>query len=348
LAVLRRARFSLVTALVAASIVAAPTAALILGSELPPPTPPPAASGSDYWDLPTGSEIAFEFVPAAAGTQASGDGNPIVFLHDFGHLVREADIAFFRQFSDAGFDVYLYDQAGSGRSGWLEAIGAYTIDRHVRDLEAVRRVIRADRLILIGHAGGAELAARYMVTHPDRVERAVFYGPTPLWHDDQFAFEEGRTAASPVQALVTLNLPARMTVPPAVADAVAAYSPRTAQAYVPQASMVTWSDQVVDLGRLVCFGEDPPAVQASGHNRYAGTVARVSANRGRDPRPALGQLVIPTLLLRGTCDPVEETVIGQYENALPTMRTVLIEGAGSAPHLTRPDAVWEVLAAFLE
>jgi pimeloyl-ACP methyl ester carboxylesterase/uncharacterized membrane protein YvlD (DUF360 family) len=343
LAVVRRARFALVTALVASAVVAVPAALLILATEPPVPAavPEPSAEGV-YWELPTGSRIAYQALPATATTSDTGrESNPIVFLHDFGHAVLEADVAFFRRFSDAGFDVYLYDQVGSGRSGWLDEIGDYTVRRHVRDLEAIRRTIRADRLILVGHAGGAELAARYMVTHPDRVESVVFYGPTPLWDDDQFAFEEVRTAASPVFAL------SRSDVPPRVAVAVAAYSPRTAQAYLPQASVVTWSDQVVDLGRLVCLGSEGPS-RSPGLNLYAETVARTSANRAPDPRPALGLLPIPALLIRGTCDPVEETVVAQYATALPLLRTTLIEGAGSLPHLSQPDAVWEALLAFLE
>ena len=350
LAVNRRAGFTLITALLSASLVAAPVTALVLASELPPPAaaPEPGAA-TNYWELPTGSRIAFDAFPAAASTHDGADSNPILFLHDFGHAVLDADRAFFRQFADAGFDVYLYDQVGSGRSGWLDEIGAYTVDRHVRDLERIRAMIRADRLILIGHAGGAELAARYMVTHPDRVESVVFYGPTPLWDDDQFALEESRTAASPVSALATLNVSPRVDVPPRVAHAIAAHSPATAETYVPQPSMVTWSTEVIDLGRLVCFGAEPPAMPEEGHyNLYAGTVARVSANRTRDPRPGLANLLIPALLMRGTCDPVEETVVAQYENALPTMRTVIIEGAGSAPHLSRPDAVLEVLMEFFD
>jgi pimeloyl-ACP methyl ester carboxylesterase len=37
-----------------------------------------------------------------------------------------------------------------------------------------------------------------------------------------------------------------------------------------------------------------------------------------------------------------------YERVTYTaLRTVTVEGAGSLPHLSRPDAVWEVLAEFL-
>jgi pimeloyl-ACP methyl ester carboxylesterase/uncharacterized membrane protein YvlD (DUF360 family) len=343
LAVSRRARFSLVTVLIASAVVAAPAAALILTAELPLPAPlPEPMPGTAHWELPTGSRIAFRAFPS--GATGDGERNPIVFLHDFGQVVLEADAVFFSRFNEAGFDVYLYDQVGSGRSGWLDEIEQYTVSRHVRDLEMIRTAIRADRLIFIGHAGGAELAARYMVAHPNRVERVVFYGPTPLWDDDQFALEEVRTAASPVIALAPSD------VPPRVAVAVAAYSPRTAQRYVPQASIVTWSNEVVDLGRLVCLGsEAPPAPEpAAGYNLYAATVARVSANRAPDPRPALGLLPIPALLIRGTCDPVEETVVAQYEATLPLLRTTLIEGAGSLPHLSQPDAVWDALLAFLE
>lgn len=346
LALPRRARFSLITAAVATLIVAAPAVVLILNSELPPPTPEPEPGpGASYWGLPTGSQIAYYDFAAVGGTER----NPIIFLHDFGQAVLETDRSFLQPFSDAGFDVYLYDQVGCGRSGRLADIAAYTIDRHLDDLEAIRETIRADRLILIGYAGGAELAARYMIEHPDRVERVIFYGPTPLWDDDQFAIEESRTAASPVNNWLELD------IPPVVAVAIAAYSPKTAQRYVPQAAMVTWSNEMIDSGQWVCLGQTPPRIEAPGkpttqkpgYNRYVETVTRVSSDRGQDPRPELEDLLVPTILLRGSCDPVEETVVAQYQTALPYLMAVEFEGAGRMPHLSQATAVQEVMMEFL-
>lgn len=341
LAVARRARFSLIATGLATLAVAIPAALLILTSRPPTPAPlPTPRPETAYWTLSTGSRIAYS---AFEADPTPPTRNPIVYLHDFGRAVLDTDIAFFRRFRDAGFDVYLYDQVGCGLSERLDDIEAYTIERHVRDLEAIRETIQADRLILVGHAGGAEIAARYMVAHRDRVERVVFYSPTPLWEDQFYVIEESRTAMSPFDRITTLE------VPPLVAVAVAGHSPRTAQAYVSQAAMTTWADRTTDEALMVCAGDQAlaPRPNSPGYNPYAAVVGETTADRSSDPRPALRQLLVPTVLLRGSCDLVGEDVVTQYQEAIPYLRTYLIEEAGSMIHLSRPEEVEEILLIFL-
>jgi proline iminopeptidase len=260
------------------------------------PTPRPETR---FWSLRTGSHIAYSAFAAEAGDVQR---NPVVFLHGGpGRAVLDEDIAFFGTFTEEGFDVYLYDQVGSGLSSRLEDIEAYTVERHVRDLEAIRETIRADRLILIAHHAGAEIAARYMTRHRDRVERVVFYSPTPLWDDRSFAVEQTRTAAFPSEPLTLQDLR------PSIALAIAVHSPRTAQRYLSQHEITAWSDRRIDERIMVCPGDADlaPQPRAPGFNRYAEVVGRVTADSPPDPRPALRQVLIPTVLLRGDCDPID-------------------------------------------
>jgi pimeloyl-ACP methyl ester carboxylesterase len=67
----------------------------------------------------------------------------------------------------AGFDVYAYDQIGAGRSARLADVKAYTVARHVADLEAIRTTIGAEKIVLIGNSWGGTLAANYLAAHPE-------------------------------------------------------------------------------------------------------------------------------------------------------------------------------------
>jgi proline iminopeptidase len=78
--------------------------------------------------------------------------------------------------ADEGFDVYNYHQVGAGLSSRLGA-SQCTVDRHVVDLDAIRVILGAEKVILIGASWGGQLIAEYMAAHPARVERAVVVSP---------------------------------------------------------------------------------------------------------------------------------------------------------------------------
>jgi pimeloyl-ACP methyl ester carboxylesterase len=115
-----------------------------------------------------------------------------------------------------GREVVTFDQRGIGRSGLircptLEGLGEqtlhvggatadcaerlgprrafYTTRDSVEDLEAVRRAVRAERVILYGTSYGTKLALAYAAAYPQRVERLVLdsvvaaNGPDPFMRD---------------------------------------------------------------------------------------------------------------------------------------------------------------------
>ncbi|MGC9349530.1 MAG: alpha/beta fold hydrolase [Anaerolineae bacterium] len=342
LALERQARFSVLATLAATLLVALPVTVLIF-TEKPvqlQATPEPRPETA-YWELPTGSRIAYSHFAAP-----DSDRNPIVVLHGGpGWGVRDSDIAFFPRFSEGGFDVYLYDQVGCGLSGRLEKIADYTISRHTEDLEEIRETIRADRLILVAHEAGAEIAVRYMVEHRDRVEAVIFYSPTSLWDDEEFISDETRTAAWPIDPTRTIEFAVR----PTVALAIAYHSPKTAQAYVPQTEMIAWGNRIFNMEAMVCVGDEElvPESETPGYNPYVEIVGQVTANRPPDPRPSLHNLFIPTILLRGACDSVDPAVVDQYLDAIPYLQVQRIEGAGSMLHLSQPGLVEAIILEFL-
>jgi proline iminopeptidase len=347
LALDRRAVFATLVALPATALVVVPVTVQLFAAvpDLPDASPEPRA-GTAYWELPTGSRIAYSAFPARGGTER----NPIVYLHGgLGWAVLDTDIAFFRRFADSGsasglgFDVYLYDMVGTGLSDRLEDVREYTLARHVRDLEAIRETIGADRLILVAHAEGAEVAIRYMIAHRDRVERVVFYSPTPMWDDQRYLESSLRTAAGLMPSDAVPGL--RQTV----ALALGLYSPRTAAAYVSQDEMTSWADRYTDEGAMVC-AEDrglAPDPRSPGYNPYVGLMGDITDDVKPDPRKALREVFVPTILIRGECDPVHWGVVQQYWEAVPNLYVYYVEDAGSMLHLSQPERVHALLRAFL-
>lgn len=340
LALHRRALFAGIVTILVSAVVITPVSLLLFA-----PAPDITATGSQYlpdttcWELPTGSRIAYRHLTSQTGIER----NPIIYLHGgLGRAVLDTDITFFREFTDEGFDIYLYDLVGTGLSGRLDDIRDYNISRHVDDLEAIREMIKADRLMIVAHAEGAEIAVRYMIKHQDRVERVVFYSPTPMWNDQDYFKGISRTA-------VNLMTPAALeSGRQTVALALGLYSPRTAQAYVSQEEMTYWSDRLTDEGLMVCAGDEAlaPIPRSPGYNAYVSLMGDITDDIRPDPRVRLREVFVPTILLRGECDYVDWGVVLQYWEAVPNIQVYYVKDAGSMLHLSQPDLVQEILLAF--
>jgi pimeloyl-ACP methyl ester carboxylesterase len=102
----------------------------------------------------------------------------VIFLHGGpGVPDMRGDSEYFGRLARDGFEVYVYDMVGTGRSSRLADPRGYTLGRDVADLEAIREKIGAERVFLVGHSYGGTLAAAYAASYPERVVRMVLSFP---------------------------------------------------------------------------------------------------------------------------------------------------------------------------
>ncbi|WP_103510406.1 alpha/beta fold hydrolase [Streptomyces sp. SM13] len=105
---------------------------------------------------------------------AVGDGEPLICLPggptDAGYLGDLGGLSEHRR-------LILLDPRGTGRSARPEEAASYRCDRQVGDVEALRVHLGLDRMDILAHSGGANLAVRYAARHPRRVGRLVLVGP---------------------------------------------------------------------------------------------------------------------------------------------------------------------------
>lgn len=315
--------WSLYVGLVAATTVFQP-----LGYTYVPKEPPAATA---YWDLPTGSRLAYVLMPARGTPRAT----PIISLHGGpgapGSFVPGRDDELL---TAAGFNVYHYDQIGSGASARLADVTGYTLARHVADLEAIRQELGAERLILIGGSWGGTLAAHYLATHPERVERVVFRSPGPIWAPGFAEVDTGSggDASAIIAELATLRF--------VVVFGLQQINARAAANLAPDTEMSAFFQQV--LSRVIasdvasCPSAEAPAVPPrppafpTGFGYYANMLTTASVNRTPDPRPALAELTTPTLVLRGECDRMLLAVHEEYRRLLRAAELRILPGVGHA------------------
>jgi proline iminopeptidase len=311
--------------------------------------PPLVPAGVRYWNLRTGSHIAYLKISAPGKASVT----PIILV---GGGPGEEDVAdtsqtqFFGQLAREGYAVYFYDQIGSGLSARLADPGQYTLARHVADLEAIRETIGARQVILMGASWGGTLVATYMATYPQHVAKAIFTSPAPIneaeWSDEG-QITARLSAAAQQQYHTTL------------------YTPRFITWYLlglinPRAAHNLLSDQEADAffntflhvisPATVCDPAHVPTGPVHGNGFYDNIFTTIAAQHRPghvNPRTLLASNHTPTLILTGACNYIKWAVTWQYKATLPNATVLFFPQAGHVIYLDQPALYLACIRAFL-
>lgn len=131
-----------------------------------------------YWAMMDGYKIAYTIIEG----DTANVNPPIIFLHGGpSGYIHSAIITQMKEVAAKGYDVYLYDQIGSGLSDRLPKPKDYSFERHLKDLnEIINTQIKANSVILIGHSFGGILATHYTANHPDKISKLILSSPGDL------------------------------------------------------------------------------------------------------------------------------------------------------------------------
>jgi pimeloyl-ACP methyl ester carboxylesterase len=320
-------------------------AAVTVLQPMPRPAPGPVPADVRYWNLPTGSRIAYVALHGAGAVRPT----PVIFLHGGPGTPSEGIPAGGAQLAAAGFDVYSYDQLGAGRSSRLKDVTGYTVARDVADLDAIRRTLGADKVVLVGESWGGSLLAQYLAAHGDHVARAVFVSPGALWGHQYPGTEAGNpwsrlTPAEHARYDQLVDQP-RLIAAALLMDV----NPNAAHALVGDDEADHWLHELALAGKdsTTCKGAAPVPVHDNPQGFYTNQVTSRDFDQLPDPRPALRAVQVPSLILRGSCDFMKPQVTQEYRDTLPHSRLVLIDGAGHDIPAGRPALYTALLTAFL-
>jgi proline iminopeptidase len=234
-----------------------------------------------------------------------------------------------------------YDQRGGGRSQRLgDDAALYTMERHVADLEALRREFGIERLTLVAHSFGPAIAARYAMAHPDRVARMIFIGPVPpragdLWKRYAANLESGLTPEERAELtrLETAMVSGEDPVQACRAYWAIAVKPRLAS-----------PDLASRLTGEFC-GAGAEAIRAG--MGVAGPHTLTSLGEW-DFRPDLAKVKAPTLIIHGEAEAIPMDLVEEWTAALPSAKLVKVAGASHFPYVEKPELVWPAIESFLQ
>ncbi len=303
----------------------APGAARRAAAALQPP--PQQGTPAGFWTVAPGIRLRHFEAGADSGTDVlvvhGGPGYPPVrpwLAADYtGPAVRWV----FYQQRGCGESTHPVQRLGSNFWRDLQAAErTLGLGAQVADIERIRRILGQDRLVLVGHSFGADIAALYAAEFPEHVRALVFVSPAPL-------------LVMPAPGPDLFESVGRR-LPPAMAADYAAYR-----------------RQYFDFRRLFRLSDDSLSALYGGFTRFYGAAmgpgvaapasavggpapgpggwmtlaVYLSMGRRHDWRAALVPVTAPVLVLHGAGDLQPESQSRAFAALFPHARFEVIPGA---------------------
>lgn len=207
--------------------------------------------------------------------------------------------------------IIFYDQRGTGKSPPARSPEDMTVDRMVRDLEALRQQLKVERIDLLGHSFGGIISMAYAARYPQHVAHLVLVGSgaaKPAEHE--FLFD--KLYPEIVAAIPPDSSPAGQMG----CIAIDAYD---RMSYYDQRNRALESGDAGTFSQEVC------------------TEVMLDAMK-LDLYPALAKLDVPTLVINGRFDAnVSPTVAYKISQTIPGARLVYFERSGHSPQVEEPE-----------
>jgi proline iminopeptidase len=302
-------------------------------------------AGTRYWDLATGSRIAYTVIPARGDKKPF----PLIYLHGGpGAGITNLEIKTLGKLADYGYDVYLYDQVGCGHSARLENINDYSAERHRKDLEEIVKQINADKVILIGQSWGAILSVLYLADNPGKVEKLIITAPAAIQPENKAYGGIAPSDSLNLRAPMYTNRQANIYTATLRSKAVEFWLRRFGKKLAADKEadqMATYLTNYLNKS-MVC--DSSKAVVAEGtEGYYVHLMTRLSLGKVQNPRPKLTGCNVPTLIMKAQCDNQPWGYTSEYLDIFRNHRLVLVKDAGHNIFIEQPTVYISTIRNFL-
>ncbi len=255
----------------------------------------------------------------ALNVEVAGQGPPVVLLHGFTGSTAGWGATVEALASE--FTMVAVDIVGHGKSDAPESVERYRMERCVDDLVLLVRKAGYEQACWLGYSMGARTALQVAVRRPAAVSALVLEGGSP-----GLATEEERAD--------------RVRADEALAERIERDGIEAFVAY--WESVPLFATQPSELraalrpGRLACSAQG-----LANSLRGMGTGAQPALHE------RLGGVRAPALLVAGALDVKFTEIAGEMARALPDATMHIVNDAGHAAHLERPDAFHAAVLDFL-
>ncbi|MBN8579102.1 MAG: alpha/beta hydrolase [Anaerolineae bacterium] len=223
--------------------------------------------------------------------------------------------------------VIYYDQRGSGNSQIKPNPENYTIEHLVEELETLRHdVVKADKVILVGHSFGSALVQRYAIKYPQHVEKMVIVGGIRI--------NNGMSNRFVWKWFGGLLYTTALGFPPADSKFADEWFTKSSEKDNPNRLFDKTNTAILENTGMVSFA---PWREIS------------FSLVGSDYKKELSQLQVPTLFIYGTADSpyTGKPVADELCATLPNCQSVEFTQSGHWAFLEEPEKFQQVLTNFL-
>ncbi len=255
------------------------------------------------------------------------DATPLIVIHGG---PGDSSLSFKNGFDFIAEDrrVLFFDQRGCGRSEVKGIDANLSVEALVSDIEELRKkVLNAEKVIILGHSFGGALAQRYSIVHPDRVEKLILVGSIRI--NNGMKSPLIWRYLGPALYSMALGLPPRES--------------READ---------IWMTSSADAGVAARMADPANAVLLADTGTVSFVVWRelTASLAGSDHRLALSQFQPETLFIYGAHDEVYtgEPVARELASIMPNLSMVRFESSGHWPYLEEPERFRDVIRSFIK
>ena len=259
----------------------------------------------------------------ALHVELGGTGPAIVLLHGFtGSVASWSALA--RRLQPR-FTTVLVDLPGHGNSSAPLDAARYALPRFADDLAFLFDALSLDRVAMLGYSLGGRAALHFALRHPSRLSALVLESTSP-----GIAAESERAERAAADAELASFIER---------EGIEAFVNRWERLplWASQAELPGESRSSLRAQRL-----DNTALGLANSLRGAGAGATEPVS------DRLGEIVVPALLIAGALDTKYATAARAMAGAMRRARAAVVERAGHAVHLERPDEFGRLVEEFLE
>lgn len=273
----------------------------------------------EEWYLPTTDGAARLYV------LEFGKGDTVVVVHGGFGAEHSYLLGAVRDLANK-FPIVMYDQRGSLRSPCPDS--AISLQKHIDDLELLRKELRLQQITIVAHSMGTFLAMEYLKQHPTKVKGLVLLGALPVVSS---SFDSTMNA-------ITLRAQSLGTRPEVQSELRKAGLDRDSLS--PKENTFAWRIRfaAANLFRLDRWRSMPGGMVF--HNARAGSATSQTMPKNWDFRDIFAKHPFPITIINGDvdyCDPAGQT--NRYLLAHATnVEVITIKNAGHCAWIDDPDA----------
>ncbi len=263
-----------------------------------------------------------------------GKKTPILMMHGGpGGTSRS-----FYQFASLGEDrpVIIFDQLGSGRSGYHTDTTLLKVENFVEQVEALKTSLGLKEFYLQGHSWGTALALEYYLKYPKGIKAIIFNSPyfsTPLWKADADTLIS--TLPDSIQLAIKTGEKNHDYNSPGYKNANEVYFKNFG---IRNTKLTSELDTAISKGNEFIYN------YMWGPTEFTAAGSLINYDRVQ----SLKIIKVPTLFITGEFDEARPVTVRYFQRLVPNSKFVMIEGAGHGTMHDNKSQNISVIKKFLD